>query len=642
MRFHKGKETRFKRGHTAWNKGLSFKDEVCAKTPQNVQKWERCSNDLFSLAVSSTAQAGVLPCTLRPQKEVKVVEESIVTDTITGTRIFEVPQLLSCLSSFLAKHRNASPNCAVDLVFLQKGETLRGLCAEEVPACSKCHFSNGKYKMYTEVKADSISNGRRAGVLNVQLQTVLTKLPIGNAGVRMLLSGLGIPPPSSTGMQYMANKVAEKCLEVNQEQMHNNQALLQRVHELRKTCSTTDSEQDGIGICAESDVVYNNPPKGRAMSQPGTQAMCPLIERETDRKMVLWFSTVNKICPTSLKQRERGENAECPNHSGVCVSNWPENVPLGTVESHLAEENARHIKPGITLSHLVTDNDSGLISGTQKVFPNAVKQDCTVHVSRGQKRKMFSVKPSVSFMADVPAKDRIKNLSHLGRTIANRCSSELKKARQCTSDDNKFQEMVIKAKNNIINCFEGKHYRCRKQSFVCKGGKKDRMNVVKSLPNKVWLQLNDKDRKEIQSVIDYKLSPEMIKRQMKVMNTNKSEATHKRVLRSLPKSMQFSRTMSGRAHSAIHSASVGSGHSVVTINECMGATVSEDGKHHLKKIDCKASYESKRAKDANRYMRKRNSILRKCRLKKAYGLGYKTGQMHPSMRKEHPYSKNFI
>ena len=50
-----------------------------------------------------------------------------------------------------------------------------------------------------------------------------------------------------------------------------------------------------------SDTVYNNPPKGRAMNQPGTQGSIPIVDCETVRKMVLGISTLNRLCFSGAK-----------------------------------------------------------------------------------------------------------------------------------------------------------------------------------------------------------------------------------------------------------------------------------------------------------------------------------------------------
>ena len=44
-----------------------------------------------------------------------------------------------------------------------------------------------------------------------------------------------------------------------------------------------------------SDTVYNNPSKGRAMNQSGTQCSSPLVECETTKNMVLGISTLNRL-----------------------------------------------------------------------------------------------------------------------------------------------------------------------------------------------------------------------------------------------------------------------------------------------------------------------------------------------------------
>ena len=90
-------------------------------------------------------------------------------------------------------------------------------------------------------------------------------------------------------------------MDVNEDQMQVNRTKLQQ-------CLKMWADDDGYGPrltqILSSDTTYNNNAKGRAFSQPGTQASAPLIETETNGKMVVAFSTVSKHCRVPLQSEQ--------------------------------------------------------------------------------------------------------------------------------------------------------------------------------------------------------------------------------------------------------------------------------------------------------------------------------------------------
>ena len=139
--------------------------------------------------------------------------------------------------------------------------------------------------------------------------------------------------------------------------------------------------------------------------------------------------------------------------------------------------------------------------------------------------------------------------------------------------------------------------------------------------------------------MNYKLSEEMISRQYAQLNTNKSEATHRRMFKSVPKSITWVRNYKSRAHSAIHSASLGTGQSVEALNDIMGAPISSETKYRLRSLDRRDSYFAQRSKSMGAKIRRKQSKARQLHMKDAYRAGYKTGMMHPSVRKDHDYTR---
>lgn len=625
VQFAEGNQHWKKRDNEKCQRGWSIDD---VKLPPT-----RLSKEMFELTVEGEgAFPEGTPCLLRPYQTQVDIEET-TSDEVCGNRILCVSLLLSSFSDFTWRHNCNSADCVPEFNFHQ--EVVRGLCVAEYICCKKCKFSHGPYKMYEDcISQQNDLGGRPAGKTNVQLQTVMTKLSLGYHQAELLFAGLDVPPPSISGMYKTANKVTEVCKKVNKNTMLDNQRKVAAVAKLRGQCA----EHIPV-ISAESDVAYNNPPKGRSMSQPGTQAYAPLIENVTQKKMVIAFNTATKHCSRAIALRKHGVQVECPHHDGVCMATWPENTPLGNAETTLAKQNAEFLEH-VAVKKLCTDNDSKLVSGTRQVFPGVEKMDCTVHASRGQRRRFYKHPFTDEFYKRYKATSKANVNQILSTCVTKRCTAELQQASKIAKTNDVLQKMVWKAKVNIVMCFSGRHDKCRQHSLVCKGTRSNIDFVVSSLPEQKWLNLSEKDIITLGGVLDYKLGPEMVLRQRDMLNTNKSEATHLRVFKSLPKSNTWLRNYEGRAHSAIHSATRGTAKSLIEINEAAGVSTNDKCRSVLNEIDRKTVYRVKYTKTTRAKASRMQNSRRKCRMKCAYSVGYKTGMMHPQVRKDHAYSNS--
>lgn len=628
---------RFQPGNSAWmgkSEGIVDDEPVLPALPP-----VRLSKEMFDLTVGKEGSIPEgSPCLLRPAKHSKSgITEMIqeCSDEVCGNRIISVSLLLSGFSDFTERHalhnQMNTTQCIPEFAFQGSKEVVRGLCVQEYIMCNKCKFSYGPYRLYEYAGRLNTVKGRLPGKMNVQLQTAMTKLSMGYNQVIFLFAGIEVPPPSVQNMVKLANRISDVCKDVNKKTMLENQTTVARVMEMR------GHSIDKPFISAESDVAYNNPPKGRSMSQPGTQAYAPLIENVTDKKLVIAFSTASKHCATAVSLRKLGVSVECPHHEGKCSATWPENVPMGNVETALAKSNAAFLEH-VQVDKLCTDNDSKLVNGTRQIFPGVEKMDCTVHASRGQRRRLFKHPFSDQLYAryKVISKSNVNQI--LSAAVAKRCTAELQQAKTCIGDDKGFLKKVTQAKENIIDCFGGRHGKCRRHSFICKGTRASLHSILSSLPEQKWLLLSEKDTIVLAELLEYKLSPTMIMRQRDLLNTNKSEATHLRVFKSLPKSNTWLRNYEGRAHSAIHSATLGAAQSLREINKVIGAPMNAKTDKILDKIDKRHRYLEDLRKTAKSKSHRKQNTRRKSHMKCAYNAGYKSGMMHPGVRNDHGYS----
>ena len=119
----------------------------------------------------------------------------------------------------------------------------------------------------------SNSRGRKAASINHGMQVGLSQVSMGNAGLRKVLLSGNIPAPSSSGMQYTANKISEKLIKANKSDMEQIRGELSSINKIR------GHPKKEIDI--ESDGCYNNPIYSginKTPFQPATQVCYVIIE----------------------------------------------------------------------------------------------------------------------------------------------------------------------------------------------------------------------------------------------------------------------------------------------------------------------------------------------------------------------------
>ena len=262
-----------------------------------------------------------------------------------------------------------------------------------------------------------------------------------------------------------------------------------------------------------SDTVYNNPPKGRAMNQPGTQCFSPIVKCETVKKMVLGISTLNRLCVSGAKCNL--------SHSG-CTANLAPETSMGSAESKLLLNNVKQLQEkDIVVGAIVEDG----VDLKKSKDLGIEKELCHVHMARCQRRRVHTINFSSETVGRTTrgAQMHFKNL--VGHAISKRCTQEIKLTRKkFPLDDSKFLKKISEAKDNILDCLSGKHNKCKKFSSVC-SGESDK-KILNSTPLKRPLCLDEKDKISLQAVINFRLNAPMAYRQRNFWNTNRVESLH--------------------------------------------------------------------------------------------------------------------
>ena len=119
-------------------------------------------------------------------------------------------------------HKQQSTNCSGFISWNLRRE----YPWREIAVCSKCSYSSDYFNMYEE--EDKEERGRKAAKINIGLQVGHTHTPISTTSFQELCLSCNIPCPSTTGMQYMANKVAEKIKKASEEDLKQQQQNCQK------------------------------------------------------------------------------------------------------------------------------------------------------------------------------------------------------------------------------------------------------------------------------------------------------------------------------------------------------------------------------------------------------------------------------
>lgn len=532
--------------------------------------------------------------------------------SIIGNRLINLQMMEKLITVTHAEHRETSPLCAGDFFFPADHETARGLGVKAALKCRLCSYIGEPLPLYEEQRKDEPAPGPKAVKMNIQLGHFLGKSPVSTSDIQLLFAALDCKPPAASTLQRLVNSAVPEWCEANQKVMNNNYEQLTEVLKVKGKSS----------FIAQQDTSYNNPPKGQVFSQPGTQSFSPMIECETTKQLLVSCACINKLCKTG-DLLAQNHIRPCPNHPNCTASFKGDRFEaMDKSEKQAGQENYERLKSKpLKLSGLICDGSSKAADGMRASGANVEKLECTLHLSRGMKRRIFKLNLST----ELTGKDqgtRTYFLTTLGNVLVRRCMNEMHRARSKFGEESEeMMAFIQKARRNVLRCLEGDHSRCSKASLVCRAANREKRK--RELPHGKYLHLQAADRAKLQSAIDYKLSEKAAKSQRHCLTTNRAESMHLRVFKVMPKTKTCSRSFQGRAHCALHSDSVGVGNSVITLNEQTKSELSRGGKaiKCLERLQRRQQYYKQRRKTVAFKVR-RNQLLyralsnkRLCKLK---------------------------
>lgn len=360
------------------------------------------------------------------------------------------------------EHLAQEPSCEGIVRFDSNRYIKRGLGIRSGLRCTVCDYkSTGIMAFYEEVVQKDESKGRQgrpAAKLNVQLQVALTKTPIGNSAFRNILSTLDIDPPSERGMQDVANRVSREFTKLNEDQLAQNREKVGTIMGIRQNATSECQAK----ILVEADAAYNNPPKGRSFSQPGTQSWMPMFCGEKGLEVPVAFATKSKLCPKCKWGKD------C--HDPSCTKDFQKNVAMGQAEKDMGRDCAEQVFQNKTLKigALVADGDSHIAQGVGEAGGEDVeRQLCSRHLTKSVGRNLN--KDELKSVQGATKAATNKNRRDLASFAQKRCAWEFKEAhKKCGNDVTKLVELCDKLKRGVISCIKGDGDACRRISLVCK------------------------------------------------------------------------------------------------------------------------------------------------------------------------------
>ncbi|KAI8511945.1 hypothetical protein Bbelb_110450 [Branchiostoma belcheri] len=455
---------------------------------------------------------------LRPTEDSPGLLESmahrkVYTHNIQEARDFHVPSLMDLFNNFIKEHTTKHPDCTHPTVTMPPTfEKKFGTGYKEVLRCSTCGYHTESHKLYQEAEIQGgATRGPKPTRKAVQLSMVLSKLPVGITGATTLLSATETGTQSGSKLQKITNNLTDVVVGEIKDSLADNRATL------RKVCAIQGEDvKDGEPVLATAavDGAYNNP-SYHTHSQNSTQVTVPVIEKKTKGDMLIGFGFASKLCTCRRDGKDR------QTHGPSCKANFPPADPIGKAEEVLAGRAVEGMqeKNPVLLDKVLTDNDSHITKGvrhtTKNISPTlqVEKLDCEVHVSRGQRRKMFRISTVLSdqivsgitgYSAKVAQTKRTWFATALGRAVSKRCSTELRRAREkYPQNDDLFKLSVQQAKDNIVNCFSGNHTNCHSTSFMCRAGPDHKPAY---LPRREHIVPTENDIKYLQAMLNFRFS----------------------------------------------------------------------------------------------------------------------------------------
>ena len=186
------------------------------------------------------------------------------------------------------------------------------------------------------------------------------------------------PPPSHTGLQRTANKIAGLTAQATMDDLRMRRQRSKETNTLRGL-----PEDAPINITV--DVRYNSTNLKNSYScggQNASQALGTAFSWQSDQREIIAFQLDNKLCKLGSSLRSKGLNVTCLGHVG-CTANVlaMETLSEYRIGKHIGDSLAQD---NVAVKYVATDGDALASRGIQDAMPAGMetqRQSDTTHLS---------------------------------------------------------------------------------------------------------------------------------------------------------------------------------------------------------------------------------------------------------------------
>ena len=598
------RKNQFKKGCTPWNKGISLQEDGPSQESQSVKlrPTVRINIDEFSLvtkASSSTVSLSTPDCEgisnsvrlLRPI--VPIASENKQRTQCKdkgGMRIIDNDRMAETWNSAFRDHSIASAECQVPDIQILK-ESKWGVCWKITLHCTKCNFTAPESKLYKEIEINK--PGPNAATTNVGLAIGLQDTPVGNTRARVLLSNMDIPPPCRSSMQRTSYMVSKTVTELNTKDMASKVELIKEINTKR------DNKCDEINIAMDGRYNSTTITSRKKPGQNASQAIGLACETMTDRQFIISACFQNKLCWIGAWLKNKGIQVTCPGGHPDCTADLPPFAPLSEYEmgKHIGTDLALQ---GVLIRYVTTDGDSRSSAGVDSALKildplwNVQRLADPTHLGQSQFRKCYKANFSADMFC-VSTREKKREVQKVfSQDMKARCSLILKDLMTLhTGDVNSIKKNLPKVLESTLLCYSGDCSKCSRYSVVCSGGVTNNWwhrSMFLGIHRITEFNMNENDKMLVVELLKIKLSLSAVEQMKLYTDTQKCEASNRSLSVSLPKNVNFSRTMPGRASSTIHRLNNGPGTSTIQKCKHSGFELSARVKCSLHQMDKETDY----------------------------------------------------
>lgn len=365
----------FKTGHKFHEPSLILANNSPSKN------FERLPVETYNLGLEGQE----CPSILRPMPQDSDNGQSIISSPyIQSNRLVNMAKCADMMSTVYAAHFSHSRHCMCpDFQIPHATEKLQGLGTSVTVLCTKCDFTSDHCVLFNKVYSGL--QGKPPAETNIRLGQYIASSECSLTSIRTMLAVLDCPTPAETTIQRQSKKASMAHELLGEVQLNRNQEV---VAKLLSHKSSDDQVMGVVGI----DTMYNNPSKGCATTQRGTQSSTPVVEFSTKRNLLIGMETYSQVCA-----KRRPGQLLCPNNRHHCTANYQVGGPMSMVEHDAAAafySKAQNGPLNGQITHLLSDGSNQSMNGMDD--RNVERLLCVQHLKRGQVRKFYSLVPKLN------------------------------------------------------------------------------------------------------------------------------------------------------------------------------------------------------------------------------------------------------